>query len=136
MYAVDLTADASIIAAGSPEGVLRLSDARSPEKSFKLRGHTDNIRSAQPCPQRCSPDNFYASSGLEYVAFCGHGDLIHVTAFCLMGKCDNHSHLVLLPCRAIVLNEHGTLGLSASSDNTIKLWDIGEQMKIYPPWYL
>lgn len=44
VYALDISGDAKIVAVGSPEGHLRITDARQPEKSYKLRGHTDNIR--------------------------------------------------------------------------------------------
>ena len=44
VYALDISGDAKIVAVGSPEGHLRITDARQPERSYKLRGHTDNIR--------------------------------------------------------------------------------------------
>jgi hypothetical protein len=44
VYALDISGDAKIIAVGSPEGYLRITDARQPEKYYKLGGHTDNVR--------------------------------------------------------------------------------------------
>jgi WD repeat-containing protein 48 len=34
---------------------------------------------------------------------------------------------MLTGCRAVVLNPEGTLCLTASSDQTIRLWDLGQQ---------
>lgn len=44
VYALDINARGSMVAVGSPEGIIRISDARTAAKSFRLRGHTDNVR--------------------------------------------------------------------------------------------
>ena len=44
VYAVDLDSRGHLLAVGSPEGGIRLSDVRSPPKSILLKGHSDNIR--------------------------------------------------------------------------------------------
>ena len=61
VYAVAMDAMGTLLVAGSPESAIRVSDPRTGSKTFKLRGHTDNIRSAPGClayrsctgPQHC-----------------------------------------------------------------------------------
>lgn len=45
VYAVAMDAMGTLLVAGSPESAIRVSDPRTGAKAFKLRGHTDNIRS-------------------------------------------------------------------------------------------
>ncbi|KAK5578007.1 hypothetical protein RB653_002956 [Dictyostelium firmibasis] len=72
IYSLAIAQDASFVLSGSTERAIRGWDVRSGQKIFKLKGHTDNIRS-------------------------------------------------------ILLNPNSTRCLSASSDGTVRLWDIGEQ---------
>lgn len=44
IYSLDINHNASLIASGSTEKVIRLWDPRSRQKMLKFRGHTDNVR--------------------------------------------------------------------------------------------
>ncbi len=47
-YSVAISADGSVVASGSPESCIRITDPRSDRKLMKLRGHTGNIRCDTP----------------------------------------------------------------------------------------
>lgn len=44
VYSVALNADGNVVASGSPEACVRITDPRANRKIMKLRGHTANIR--------------------------------------------------------------------------------------------
>ena len=46
VYSLALNASGSVLAVGSPENCIRITDPRGERKIVKLRGHTANIRSA------------------------------------------------------------------------------------------
>eukprot|EP01132_Coremiostelium_polycephalum_P005684 gene5684-7074_t len=75
IYSLAITKDASLVLSGSTERAIRAWDPKSGQKIFKLKGHTENIRS-------------------------------------------------------IILNNQGDKCISASTDGTFRLWDIGTQRVI------
>ena len=62
VYAIAISAAGNLVAAGSPEAAIRISDARTGSKVMKLRGHSDTVRCAQQPAQGQRTQSLQCSS--------------------------------------------------------------------------
>jgi WD40 repeat protein len=81
---------------------------------MRVQGHTDNVRALL-----LNEEGTLLLSGSMFAVICLLALLLHSMSCELQGHTDN--------VRALLLNEEGTLLLSGSSDNTVRLWDLGQQ---------